>query len=141
SATRWILRTVSTAPTISAPTNLQGTPGAAGSRTFAYQVTAAAAETFEESVPCGPVSVANAAEPTVDAPHAITWDAVAGAAEYYVYGDLYGNGSYGYLGTATGTSFNDVGLEPDFAVTPPIPRVLFQAAGNFPTTAAVYEQR
>lgn len=138
--TRWILRTVSTGPSISAPTNLQGTAGTAGSLSYAYIVTAAADETFEESVPAGPVII-TCDEPAPDTPNVLTWNPVPGAAEYYVYLDPYGNGVYGYIGAATGTTFNDPGLEPDFNTPPPTARLLFQQSGQYPSVSAVYQQR
>ena len=82
----------------------------------------------------------NAADPTVQAPHEMSWDAVDGAAEYYVYCDPYGNGTYGFIGTATGqTTFFDVGFTPDFTVTPPLPREPFLT--DYPRQAANYQQR
>jgi len=139
--TRWVIRPVVTEPSIAAPTGVSGTAGAAGTRTFAYQVTAAATETFEESHPSAVATVPSAAEPTPDAPHDVTWTAVTGAAEYYVYGDPYGNAVYGFLGTTTATTFHDTGYVPDFSVTPPIPRPLFTAPNDYPAHAAYYQQR
>jgi hypothetical protein len=139
--TRWVLRTVSTAPTIAAPTGLTGTAGAAGTLTYKYVVTTAAADTYEESNPTGAVTIANAAEPTPTAPNVLNWNAVTGAAEYYVYCDPYNNGVFGFVGTASSNSFRDTGFVPDFDVTPPVARVLFQSSNEFPTTAAQYQQR
>jgi hypothetical protein len=141
SATRWVLREISTAPAIGVPSNLAGSP-AAGTRTFRYIVTAAAEETYEESNASGILTVGSAAEPTPDAPIELTWDPVAGAAEYYVYADPYGNGTFGYIGTATGAeTFNDTGQIPDFSSTPPIARSLFTSSSNYPAVSAVYQQR
>lgn len=139
--TRWVLQTVQTRPSINAPTGGTGTAGAAGARTFAYVVTAAKAETYEESLPSSVITISAAAEPTADAPHALGWTAVAGAAEYYVYGDPYGNGVFGFIGTASTNAFNDAGFVPDFNLTPPIARVLFETTNNFPTTSANFQQR
>jgi hypothetical protein len=142
SATRWILRDISTAPTIAVPANLAGTAGAAGSRTFRYVVTAVAGTTFEESNPSGVEAVGSAADPTPDAPIVLTWDPVAGAVEYNVYGDPYGNGTFGYLGSASGAeTFNDVGQVPDFGSAPPMARVLFTSSGTYPAHSANYKQR
>jgi hypothetical protein len=78
----------------------------------------------------------------------LTWTAVPGAAEYYIYCDPYGNGTFGYIGTATAdpvtglpATFNDAGFTPDFTTTPPLARVLFAGAGEFPRVAAYYQQR
>lgn len=140
--TSWTIVLVSTAPAIAAPTGLNVVKGGAGTRSFTYLVTAAAAETYEESNASGTFNVTSAAEPTLAAPHAVTWTPVAGAVEYYVYLDPYGNGTFGFLGTATGAaSFNDTGFIPDFAVTPPIPRALFNTPNNYPACAAYFQQR
>jgi len=140
--TRWILRPITTAPTIPAPTGVSVTPGGAGSLTYGYVVTAGAADTYEESPASAQVISGSVAAPTADDPHLIEWDAVAGAVEYYIYADPYQNGTYGFIGTATGaTEFRDTGITPDFAITPPVPRVLFDAADGYPHIAAYYQQR
>lgn len=139
--TRWVIRPVVTEPAIPAPTGVAVTAGAVGTRTFGYVVTAAAAETYEESHPSAVATVASAAEPTKDAPHDVTWTAVPGAVEYYVYGDPFENGVHGYLGTTTETTFHDAGFVPDFSVTPPIPRPLFTTPRDYPAHAAYYQQR
>jgi hypothetical protein len=141
SLTRWTITPITTAPGIAAPTGAAGTAGAAGARTFNYLITAAAAETYEESNPSNVATIAAAADPTEAAPNALTWNAVAGAVEYYVYCDPYENGVYGFIGTADGTAFNDIGFIPDFAVTPPIPRTLFASTNNYPAHAGFYQQR
>lgn len=140
--TAWTLLPIITEPTTDPPTNLAGTAGAAGTLNPRYVVTAAAAETYEESLASAAYTIAAAAPPTEAAPNVLTWTAVAGAAEYYVYKDPDGNGTLGYLGTATGqTSFNDTGQVPDFNLTPPIARSLFTTVNNYPGTAAYYQQR
>jgi hypothetical protein len=142
STTRWILRQVTTAPSIAAPSGLTGHAGAAGKRTYRYRVTAAAQDTYEESNDSGYYQIGSCAEPTEDAPNVLSWSPVAGAAEYYVYLDPYENGTYGFVGTATGaTSFKDPGLVPDFEITPPIARSLFQSSGKYPSHSATYQQR
>jgi len=141
--TRWILQPVVTVPAIDPPTGLVITPGPAGTESYSYRVTSAAVDSFEESTP-GPIVQINTVGPgTPAAPHVLNWVAPAGAAvEYYVYKDPYGNGVFGFLGTALGlTSFRDVGSPPDFLRTAPLPRVLFDTAGNFPRVSATYQQR
>lgn len=139
--TTWIIQPVSTLPWSSGPTGLSFTPGGAGTRTYAYAVTAAAANTYEESLVGSTTSQNNVAEPTEAAPHVLTWMAVAGAVEYYVYADPYGNGVYGFIGTSTGASFRDAGFVPDFAVTPPIARQPFANSNQWPAVSAHYQQR
>lgn len=148
SLTSWVIRLISTAPGIAAPGGLVGTPGAAGTLTYAYQVTAGAADSFEESLSAGVASVPLTAAPTQAAPIALSWTPLVGAAEYYIYCDPYGNGTFGFIGTATAdpttglpATFNDAGFTPDFAVTPPLPRVLFNTIGEYPRVAGYHQQR
>lgn len=139
--TDWTLTTFTTAPSISAPTGLGGSAGAAGTRTFVYVVTASKTDTFEESLASSPATIGSAADPTPDKPNALSWSSVSGAGEYYVYCDPYGNGIYGFIGTASTTSFNDVGFTPDYSVTPPIPQTLFASTNNYPRCSKYYQQR
>jgi len=142
SATRWVLRTVTTGASISAPANLTGLAGAAGGLTYRYKVTAAHEDTYEESPPTSAVTIASCATPTPAAPNTLNWDDHADAAEYYVYCDPFGNGTYGFIGTATGVSaFADTGFVPDFNTTPPVGRVLFTTSSNYPARSANYQQR
>lgn len=142
--TRWILRDIVTAPSQGAPTAPGGVAGAAGTRTFTYVVTAAAADTYEESLPSAVITIAAAADPTDAAPHVLSWTAPAGTApaEYYVYGDGgTGNGVFGYLGTSKLTDFRHVGQVSDFGNVPPEPRVLFDTDLRYPAVNTVYQQR
>ncbi len=142
SATRWVLRTITTGPSIAAPAAPGGIAGGAGARTFQYVITAASADTYEESLPSALVTIATAADPTAAAPHVLSWTLVSGAAEYYVYSDGgFGNGVYGYLGTAAAASFRDVGQVPDFGRTPPTARALFASPNDYPACAVTYQQR
>jgi len=140
SATRWVLQAISTLPTIAVPTTVAGVAGAAGALPYSYIVTAAALDTYEESnasaaaaVPC--------ATPTPAAPNALTWDTDPLVAEWYVYCDPYGNGVYGYVGTATSNAFKDSGQTPDFNLTPPVMASLFASSNNYPAHAANFQQR
>lgn len=101
SRTRWILRAATTAPSISAPVGWTATRGGAGARNYRYVVTAAAIDTYEESLPTAPIDCLACLEPTPGAPNVIQGPDVLGAAEYYIYCDPYENGTYGFIGTAT----------------------------------------
>lgn len=145
SLTHWTLQPVVTVPGIGPPTGLVLTPGPAGTESYSYRVTSAAVDSFEESTP-GPIVQMNTVGPGTPAtPHILNWVAPVGgpaAVEYYVYKDPYQNGVFGFLGTALGqTTFQDVGSPPDFLRTPPLSRVLFDTAGNFPRSSATYQQR
>lgn len=142
--THWALTPVSTSPAIPTPQTLavtQGTPGP-GSRIASYVVTAAKAETYEESLASAAATTTGAPQlGTEDAPNALTWAAVTGAAEYYVYADYFQNGIYGFIGTAQTNSFKDPGLVADVAITPPQARTPFVGAGNYPHVSATFQQR
>ncbi len=143
---RWVLRPITTTPNVLPPANVALTP-TAGTRKFGYVVTSAHPLTYEESVASGQAIDLTAAEPTAAAPHVITWDAetvdTVAVPEYYVYCDPYGNGLYGFIGAASSNSFNNPGITPDFSLTPPIAKDLWDggAAGAFPAVSAVYQQR
>lgn len=144
SLTRWVLTTVTTAPSQAPPTTPLGVAGSVGTKTFNYVITAAKVDTYEESIPSSVLSIPTAGDPTDTAPHALSWTApTLTPAEYYVYSDGgFGNGTYGFIGTATGqVTFNDVGQVPDFSLTPPVPKALFGTTFNFPYASATYQQR
>lgn len=140
--TSWILRPVTTASPTPAPTGLAVTPGGgAGALTIGYVVTAAAEDTFEESVMSGQVVTLTIGMPTATAPDVLTWDAMPDTAEYYVYADYAGSGIYGFIGTAATNKFNNTGIVPDYLVTPPIDRALFASADDYPDRSGSFQQR
>ena len=148
SLTRWAMVPLVTTPQVTPPQNLVLTV-AAGARKFGYVVTAAAPNSYEESEASSQVINAAAAAPTDAAPHVLTWDPVLvplltgdACPEYYVYCDPYGNGTYGFIGTATGAaSFRNPGLTPDFSITPALPQDKFSTPGEYPSTCAYHQQR
>ncbi len=140
--TNWTLTVVTTSPSIAAPTGLAIGFGLGGSQTISYVVTAVKAETYEESLASAVATAALVADPTPSDPINVSWTPVAGAVEYRIYKDPYGNGVFGYIGTGSGVGgFNDVGLLQDYTQTPPLDRVLFNAAGDYPATIGYYQQR
>jgi hypothetical protein len=149
--TRWILRTITIAPGVSAPVTSAGTAGAAGSLTYRYKVTAASLDMSEESVASDVRTIASCAEPTSAAPNTIDWAVVTvggvDVPEYYVYLDRHGNGDYGFIGKAVGSgtlgvmTFNDTGFTPDLAITPPVNQSLFGSSSNYPAVSATHQQR
>lgn len=146
---RWILQPIVTVPQVSAPViNGYTAFAGAGARTFKYVVTAAAPDTYEESLPSAPNGAAAKAPPTAVSPNQLDFNpgvTVNGdpCPQYYVYCDPYGNGIYGFIGTTTDATalFNDIGLTPDFTLTPPVPRDLFNAAGSYPHVSCFHQQR
>jgi len=71
--------------------------------------------------------------------HTVSWTAVPDASEYWVYKEK--NGVYGFIGIASGTSFEDEGQEPNVQETPPIYTVPFSGPGRYPGVVAVHQQR
>lgn len=149
SLTRWVLVVLDTAPKVAAPTGLALSVPATGTRTFRYLVTAAAPDSYEESERSNIVINAACAEPTEDKPHSLTWTPVltppvtgTASPEYYVYCDPYDNGTFGFIGTATGAAaFKNPGITPDFAITQPLPRVLFNSSDEYPSCCGYFQQR
>lgn len=144
--TAWTLTTITTEPTIAAPSGLSHSGQQSGQENRRYVVTSGKAVTYEESTASAPEAVLACAEPTAALPINVAWPAVAGAVEYYVYCAPHGTateaaGAYGYIGTTTDLSFNDPGFVPDYGRTPPLARVLFDTAGNYPATSGRYQQR
>lgn len=68
----------------------------------------------------------------------VSWAAVDGASEYNIYRES--AGYYGYIGTASTTSFEDQNFEPDTAQTPKKNWDPF-ADGNNPSCVAFHQQR
>jgi len=149
SLTRWVLAGVTTTPKVTAPVGVAITGTTPGALTYTYRVTAAAPDSYEESEPSAPIVVAGVAAPTVGAPHVISWTPKlvplltgVAAPEYYVYCDPFVNGTFGFIGTATGlASLRNPGFTPDYQQTPPLPRLLFDALGEYPRTCAYHQQR
>lgn len=68
----------------------------------------------------------------------LSWPAVAGAVEYNIYRES--AGYYGFIGVATGLSFQDQNFEADTSMTPKEDWDPF-ANGNNPATVAFHQQR
>lgn len=140
SDTSWTLTTVSTQPSIAAPANLVATAGAGSTFTYAYKVCAIEADTYESSLPSAE-DTCSCDTPNPTAPNTLAWDAVAGAVEYDVFSDMGDGNGFGYIGTTTALTFNDVGFIADMAYPPPSARVLFNSANNYPKVSGYHQQR
>lgn len=138
--TAWTLPVISTLPGIDAPANTAVPVFTAGALPYSYVVTAIKAETYEESLPSIAATIA-CLTPSALAANGVTWDGVIGAIEYDVYLDAVGNGVYGYIGTASGAAFNDIGYTPDLSQTPPVDKDLFNAVDEYPAVGAYFQQR
>jgi hypothetical protein len=133
--TSWTLTTTTFAPAIAAPTGV-AVSGAAGTVAY-WVVTSVADDTFEESLASS--AVGGSTDATVGSPRTISWTVAAGAQSYNIYKAL--NGVYGFIGVASGTSFIDKGVEPDYADTPPAANNPFGSADNYPSTVTYFQQR
>lgn len=133
--TSWTLAAITFAPAQPAPTN-PANNGAAGA-TNSWVITAINTETREESLPTA--ATTSSATPSAGAPIAVTWTAAAGATEYNIYRAV--NGLYGFIGSAVGASYSDVGATPDTTDNPPEARNPFPSANNYPSCVTYYQQR
>lgn len=80
-----------------------------------------------------------AAAPTSVAPHVISWNKVSNAIEYNIYKET--NGTYGQIGIATGTSFDDINITADTSFIPPSSRIPFLGTDNYPSVVTYIQQR
>ena len=83
--------------------------------------------------------VPNAAEPSSDNPHTISWNAAEAVEKYNVY--KYENGLYGWIGSTEETYFKDDNINPALDDTPPKARNPFRLSGHFPGAVTLHEQR
>ena len=138
SETAWRIATIQFQPTIGPPTNLS-IPNASGSggKINGYVVTAFNEETGEESV-----AAANNDFPSTSSFNEITWSAVADATQYNIYKDEDQSEFYGYIGSATATTFSDRNVAPDLTDTPALSiRNPFGGPGDYPGAVGLHEQR
>lgn len=78
--------------------------------------------------------------PTAADPISLTWNAVAGAQEYNIYGRG-ANGVYGFIGVSGTNSYSDVGADPDLEDTPPAARNPFDETNDYPSAVTYIQQR
>lgn len=138
--TSWTLTPIVTAPSIDPPGSLAVAAGGGSAFTYRYQVSAVKADNYDESLPAAAVS-ATCDQPSVTRPNVLSWSAVAGAVEYNIYCDRGDGNGFGFMGVTQDTTFNDVGYPTDHSYPPPIERLLFTAAGDFPRVSGYYQQR
>lgn len=140
--TSWSIAAATFAPTVDPPTGLAVTPGTAGAISVSYVVVSAKVDSYEQSVASSVVTV-SCAEPTAELPNVLTWTppASGNVAEYLVFCDPFGNGLFGYIGTAASTTFRDPGFVPDQTITPIVPKDVFNGSGKYPSVGAYYQQR
>lgn len=105
---------------------------------YSYVVAAISDANGEESLPSAAAVVSNDMSIKGNT-NTITWAAVAGASEYYIYRK--DNGAYGYIGRSDTTSFVDENITADIASGPQDGFNPFSGVGNYPRCATFIEQR
>ncbi len=124
----WNLAEVSFAPTMSPPASVSMAPGGTGTWHYSYVVTAVSNVPPDESLASAATTSTGAQlNSNTGVYNTISWSALTSAQMYRVYkanpilGQAIPSGAmYGYIGTATGTSFVDVEIAPDFTQSPPL---------------------
>ena len=142
--TNWKLEPISFVPKFEPPTELKAeatrVPLASGVQKidlkYRYKVTAV--KDGVESKESAEVEVTNDLY-TPGNTNKLTWQAVAGADHYLVYKRQ--SGMFGLAGYANETGFEDRGVSPDMAKTPPKYKEVFNKADNYPAAVSYYQQR
>lgn len=137
----WTLTEIDFTPKIDAPTNVSAswTGSSSNPRNYTYLVTAVD-DNAEESNRSAEVTVTGRYESNWASGEymTITWSAVQDAVEYNIYRAV--NGIFGYIGTASGTTFTDDKIEPDLKSTAPLAKNPF-ADSNYPSVVNYFQQR
>ena len=143
----WTLAAITYAPSQAAPTGLSASTVSSGSTTYQYQVTSVGANGITESQPSNTASSASATMSTTVCSQYLSWTAVPGAVEYNVYrtqevagGTPSAGMMFGFVGSCTGTSFEDQNITPDFTRTPPMAYNPF-SGGNNPGCSTYFQGR
>ena len=121
----WTLTAVGSGPSITFPPAISGTANPVGNYGTIYSVSAVGAD-GSESLPSAPLYASIVDFNTVAGNFQVAWTAVSGAAYYLVYrtlivsddDDITLSMEMGFIGTATGTSFVDNNIVPDFTKNP-----------------------
>lgn len=136
-ANNWTLLPIVFGTTVSAPTGIgAATTLGPGSVFYSYTVVALDAN-GQESGAGTPATLSSLLDlRTTAGSNTITWNAVPGAIGYNIYkaeirygGAVPAGATHGYIGFATGTTFIDSNIAPDFSITPAIVQNPFQGAG------------
>lgn len=108
--------------------------------TNTYVVSAVAADGIQQSPTSAPVSALNNLYVT-GSYNTITWDAVPGAANYYVYKEKFG--LFGFIGQTSSTTLrlSDTNIAVDMSITPDINDPEFGSTDNYPGAVGYCQQR
>jgi len=147
SPTNWVFSTISFGTTILAPTGVAAViTGGAGTTDYAYAVTSIDIN-GQESLMSTPAVIhlginIGATAGTVT----VSWTPAVGAVAYNIYkaeisfaGPVPSGAAFGFVGSATGVSFIDSNIVPDFSITPPVLANPF--TNNNPGTTCFFQQR
>lgn len=130
----WNISTATLGSSVPAPAGFSASVGGTGG--FIYAVTAVDAD-GNESVLSNTDETNNTS--TAFANCTLTWSAVTGAVRYNVYRTTFG--TFGLLGSSTTTSYLDEAPFGGSLTGPPIELSLFASTNNYPSTAAIHQQR
>lgn len=126
--TNWTFTQVTFASSIASPSNATVTAesSATPNTYYSYVVTAVDQKTGENSVASNAATVENNDISINAGSNTISWSPVTGASSYNIYASIPSYNvpvqvgvSYGYIGTAFGTSFTDTNITADFTNVPP----------------------
>lgn len=145
--TNWTLTTITFGPAIASPTNFTRTGGGLVSADVTrWGITAVSSATGEESL-----VATYQANFIGDAANAVafSWTAVSGASEYRLYREVgsisyagyTGTGTYGLIGSTSGTTFSDTNTAANFAMAPPRDLLNVAFGSDFPAAVTYYQQR
>jgi hypothetical protein len=149
SPTNWVFSTIVFGTTVLPPSGVAAAiTGAAGSTDYAYVVTSIDDSGQESVMSSPPATIVNGIDIGATAGTVtLTWVAATGAVSYNIYkaeisfaGPVPSGAAFGFIGSATGTTFIDSNIVPDFATTPPIVDNPF-TGGNNPGTTCYFQQR
>lgn len=140
--TDWALSTIDFSPLVAAPTGLTATTiNTGGSEEVKWVVTAVNSETGQESNPSTVLDRTSVRFDTLwENRVVLSWNAVSGIDTYYVYRSRNGS-SFGFIGTAKGTTFTDRATQEAYDQGPPQDRQPFNGTGKYPAAVAYYQQR
>ncbi len=143
--TNWKLEPISFVPKFEPPTELKAeatrirlAPGVQQIDSLEYRYKVTAVKDGVESKEGEEVKITNDLY-TPGNSNKLTWKAVDGADHYLVYKRQ--SGMFGLAGYANETSFEDRGVSPDMAKTPPKYKAVFDKAQHYPAAVSYYQQR
>lgn len=143
-STSWTFQTVTFGTAMVAPTGVTASPTEAQNSgaypvSVSYVVTSFNDATGQESIASSSYAASN--DLTLSGNYnTINWTAATSATRYYVYKSTVG-GFYGYIGQTVDTAFKDVNVGPDYTRSPPNGVTPFAAAGDYPSTVTLFQQR